>query len=148
MTALKKDKGSSLLCSAWIHGPNCRKEEVSHAIVGKSVGNAGSSHGVLEISRYDLKEDLVSESVSGLPTTQLVQPFCCGKPCLLWHIFVLYGFFFGLICFDTKRVFADIMSICSILRLKVFNGIGFRDEIVIFDLASGWNLHGYQILHD
>ena len=62
---LQKDEDSSLLCAAWIHGPNSRKEENGHIILGKSIIKSGDNHGCLEISGYDLKEDLLSEPVSG-----------------------------------------------------------------------------------
>ena len=65
MKNLQKDEDASLLCSAWIHGPNSRKEEKGHIILGKSIIKSGDNHGYLEISGYDLKEDLLSEPVSG-----------------------------------------------------------------------------------
>ncbi|KAI5073312.1 hypothetical protein GOP47_0011325 [Adiantum capillus-veneris] len=82
----QKEGNSPLFCAAWASsGPNSRKEDISYVLSGKIASDTASAS-ILELTRYDFKEDLLSEAIQQIteddsPQSIAVHPGGDGAIC-------------------------------------------------------------------
>lgn len=87
---------SPLLCASWAaSNPTSREEDIGYIVCGKASSET-ASHGSLELTRYDFKEDCISEVVHNLveddlPQSLAVHPRGDGAVCSFSNSCKLFG---------------------------------------------------------